>query len=90
MLVVKILGIVDIITALAIYLNINLLFLTIPLFLIHLIKGLASMGADIIGRLYGLVDLISAFVILFHFILPGVLIYFLVIILIFKGVMSML
>lgn len=90
MLVVKILGIVDIITALAIYLNINLLFLTIPLFLIHLIKGLASMGADIVGRLYGFVDLISAFVILFHFILPTVVVYFLVIILIFKGVMSVL
>lgn len=90
MLAVKMLGIADIITAIAIYTNTNLLILTVPLFLIHFIKGLTSLGADPLGKLYGIVDLVSAFVILFHFSLPFVLSAFLIIILLFKGVTSLL
>ena len=90
MLALKVLGIVDIITALALYMNLNLLFLIVPLFLIHLVKGLMSVEADILGRLYGIVDIISAFAILFLFKLPFVVMGFLVIILLFKGVTSLL
>jgi len=91
MLAVKILGIIDIVTALAIYTNITLFFLTIPLFLIHFVKGIASIGADIVGKLYGLVDIISAFVIIFNnFNLPGVMEIFLILVLLFKGVTSLL
>ena len=90
MFVVKILGIIDIITALAIFLDINLLILTVPLFLIHLIKGLMSMVADLLGRIYGIVDIVSAFAILFILNLPFVLEAFLVIILMFKGITSLL
>lgn len=89
MLAVKILGIIDIITALAIYTNTNLLFLTLPLFIIHLVKGIASTGADLVGRIYGLVDVISAIVILFHLNLPVISIL-LILILMFKGVTSLL
>ncbi len=90
MLVVKILGIIDIVTALAIYTNITLFFLTVPLFLVHFVKGVASIGADIVGKIYGLVDVISAFVILFSWNLPGVIEIFLILILLFKGVTSLL
>ncbi len=90
MLALKILGIVDIVTALAIFMNINLLFLTVPLFLIHLVKGVISLGADIIGKLYGIVDLISSVVILFIFDLPVFIELFIVIILLFKGTTSLL
>ncbi len=86
----KVLGVVDIITALAIYMNVNLLFLTVPLFLIHFVKGVLSVGADIVGKLYGLVDLISAVVILFIFDLPVFIEWFVVIILLFKGATSLL
>lgn len=90
MLAVKILGIIDIVTALAIYTNITLFFLTIPLFLVHFVKGIASTGADIVGRLYGIVDIVSAFIILFNMNLPGVIEIFLILILMFKGVTSLL
>ena len=90
MLAVKVLGIIDIVTALAIYTNITLLFLTIPLFLIHLVKGVASVGADIVGKIYGIVDIVSAFVILFSLNLPGVIEILLILILLFKGVTSLL
>ncbi|KHO47412.1 MAG: hypothetical protein QT00_C0002G0064 [archaeon GW2011_AR5] len=89
MLAVKILGIVDIVTAIAIYTNTNLLFLTIPLFIIHLMKGLASVGADIVGKVYGLIDVVSAFIILFHISLPLISIV-IILILLFKGVTSLL
>lgn len=90
MLAVKILGIIDIVTALAIYTNITLFFLTIPLFLVHFIKGIASIGADIVGKLYGLVDIVSAFIILFNLNLPVVVEIFLILILMFKGITSLL
>ena|SRR3989344_457735 len=90
MLALKILGIVDIITALALYMNWNLLFLTVPLFLIHLVKGIMSVEADILGRVYGVVDIIAAFAILFLFNLPFIVDSFLIIILLFKGVTSLL
>ena len=90
MLVVKILGIIDIVTALAIYTNITLLFLTVPLFLVHFVKGVASIGADIVGKLYGLVDIISAFIILFNLNLPFVVEIILILILMFKGITSLL
>lgn len=90
MLVVKILGILDIITALVIYMDINLLVLTVPLFLVHFVKGLTSLAADILGKLYGIVDLISSFIVLFHLNLPFALEAFLIIILLFKGVTSLL
>jgi hypothetical protein len=90
MFALKILGIIDIITALAIFMNWNLLFLTVPLFLIHLVKGLMSLGADIVGKLYGIVDLVSAIAILFLFDFPVVMESFLIIILLFKGFTSML
>lgn len=90
MLAVKILGIIDIVTALVIYTHITLFFLTIPLFLIHLIKGVASMGADIVGKIYGLVDIISAFAILFSLIFPFAIAIFLILVLLFKGVTSLL
>ena len=90
MLFVKILGVIDIMTAIVIYMNSSYLFLTVPLFLIHFLKGIASMGADILGKIYGIVDILSAFVILFslspNFILSG----FLIVILLFKGVTSLL
>ena len=90
MLVVKILGIIDIVTALATYTTITLLFLPIPLFLVHFIKGIASIGADIVGKLYGLVDIISAFIILFNLNLPFVIEIILILILMFKGITSLL
>ena len=90
MLIVKILGILDIVTALVIYFNTNLIFLTVPLFLVHFIKGLTSLGADLLGKIYGIVDLISSFIILFNFNLPVVIEAFLIIILLFKGVTSLL
>lgn len=90
MLAVRILGIIDIITALAIYTNITLLFLTIPLFLIHFVKGIASAGADIVGKLYGIVDVISAFMILLNLNLPFVIEIIMILILLFKGVTSLL
>ena len=90
MVVVKILGMVDILTAIVIFLNVNMLFLTIPIFLIHFVKGITSLAADPLGKLYGIVDLISSFVVLLHIALPGVLSSFLIIILLFKGVMSLL
>ena len=90
MLAVKILGIIDIVTALAIYTHTNLLFLTIPLFLIHLVKGVASLGADIVGKLYGIVDIVSGFAVLFSLIFPFAIAIFLILILLFKGVTSLL
>ena len=90
MLSLKILGIIDILTALAIFMNWNLLFLTVPLFIIHLVKGLLSFGADVIGKLYGFVDIVAAITITFLFNLPFVLESFLIIILLFKGVTSLL
>jgi len=68
----------------------NLLFLTVPLFLIHLVKGIMSVEADILGRVYGVVDIIAAFAILFLFNLPFIVDSFLIIILLFKGVTSLL
>ncbi|MBI4174133.1 MAG: hypothetical protein HY517_00685 [Candidatus Aenigmarchaeota archaeon] len=90
MLVVKVLGIIDIVTALAIYTNITLLFLTFPLFLIHFVKGIASIGADIVGKLYGLVDVISGFIILFNLNLPFVFEIIIILVLLFKGITSLL
>ena len=90
MLMLKVLGVIDIITAFAIFMNINLLFLTVPLFLVHLVKGILSLGADIVGKLYGMVDLVSAVVILFIFDLPVFIEWFVVIILLFKGTTSLL
>ncbi|HLD39309.1 MAG TPA: hypothetical protein VJB05_03280 [archaeon] len=90
MLAVKILGLVDILTAVVIFMNINLLFLTIPIFLVHFVKGITSMAADPLGKLYGSVDLISSFVVLLHIVLPEILSSFLIIILLFKGVTSLL
>ena len=89
MLALKILGIVDIITALALYMNWNLLFLTVPLFVIHITKGIISMGADWIGRIYGFVDIIASFTILFVFNLPLVIDSVIIIILLFKGLTSL-
>jgi hypothetical protein len=88
MLALKVLGLIDILTALALFMNWNLLFLTVPLCLIHLVKGLLSIGADILGKIYGVVDLVSAFAILFLFDF-GVIESFLIIILLFKGFTSM-
>jgi hypothetical protein len=90
MLALKLLGIIDIITALALYLHLNLLFLTVPLFIIHIVKGIASMSGDIVGKLYGTVDILSAFAILFVFAFPFPINEFLIIILLFKGVTSLL
>lgn len=90
MLAVKVLGIIDIVTALAIYTNITLLFLTFPLFLIHFVKGIASIGADIVGKLYGLVDVISGFIILFNLNLPFVFEIIIILVLLFKGITSLL
>ena len=90
MLFVKILGIVDIITAIVIFTHSGALFLTVPLFLIHFIKGIASMGADILGKLYGVVDILSALVTLFGFNPFFLLAYFMIVILLFKGVTSLL
>ncbi len=90
MIALKVLGLIDILTALAIFMNWNLLFLTVPLCLIHLVKGLLSLGADPLGKIYGIVDLVSAFAILFIFDFPVLMESFLIIILLFKGFTSML
>lgn len=90
MLVLKVLGAIDLVTAAALYLNWNMAFLTIPLFLIHVLKGIASMGGDWIAKIYGFVDIVSAFAILFVFTVPFGLEYVLIIILLFKGTMSLL
>lgn len=90
MLILKILGIVDIVTALALFMKLNLFFLVIPLFLIHMIKGLLSLPGDLIGKIYGIVDIISALAITFLFQLPFIFESFLIIVLLFKGVTSLL
>ncbi len=90
MLIVKILGILDIMTAIVIYTNSSLLFLTFPLFLVHFIKGLTSLAADWVGKFYGLVDIIASFIILFNFNLPVAIEALLIIVLVFKGFTSLL
>ncbi len=90
MLVVKILGILDIMTAVVIYTNSSLLFLTFPLFLVHFIKGLTSLAADWVGKFYGIVDIIASFVIMFNLNLQFVIEALLIIVLLFKGFTSLL
>ena len=90
MLIVKILGILDIMTAVVIYTNSSYLFLTFPLFLVHFIKGLTSLAADWIGKFYGVVDIIASFIIMFSINLPVAIEALLIIVLIFKGFTSLL
>lgn len=87
--IVKVLGFVDIITALLIYTNVNLVIVNIFLFIILLIKGFPSLGADWIGKFYGVIDIISAFIILFNLNL-GVIETIFILVLLFKGVTSLL
>ena len=88
MLTLKMLGAIDVITAIALHFNLNMWYFTIPLFLIHILKGIASMTWDWVGKLYGAVDIVSAFAMLFIFTIPLGIEYFLIAILLFKGVMS--
>ena len=90
MLIIKILGILDIMTAVIIYTNSSLLFLTFPLFLVHFIKGLTSLAADWVGKFYGIVDIIASFIIMFGLNLPFVIEALLIIVLMFKGITSLL
>ena len=90
MFIVKVLGILDVLTAVVIYTNSSLLFLTFPLFLVHFIKGLTSLAADWIGKFYGLVDIVASFIILFNLNLPVAIEALLIIVLLFKGVTSLL
>lgn len=90
MLIVKILGILDVMTAVIIYTNSNILFLTFPLFLVHFIKGITSLAADWVGKLYGIVDIIASFIIMFGLNLPFVIEAILIIVLMFKGLTSLL
>lgn len=64
MLLVKILGVVDIIAGLVILFNVHT-GLDFLLFVILFVKGLASMMADNIGKVYGAFDILAAFLILF-------------------------
>ena len=90
MLIVKILGILDIMTAVVIYTNSSYLFLTFPLFLVHFIKGVTSLAADWVGKFYGIVDIIASFIIMFSINLPVAIEALLIIVLIFKGFTSLL
>ena len=58
------LGFIDIISGLVILFNIHTDFSFI-LFLIMLLKGLMSMMADTIGKIYGALDIIAGVIILF-------------------------
>ncbi len=88
MLLVKILGIVDILAGLVILFS----FYTgadIVLFVIMFAKGLTSMMADNLGKIYGAVDIIAGLLILFA-VNPGIGISIaLFLFFIYKGVMSL-
>lgn len=89
MLAVKLLGIADILTALFIYNNFNLPIIVIPLFLVHFAKGVTSLGADPTGKIYGVVDIVSATIMMFNIHVPLLFGSILIIILLFKGATSL-
>jgi len=88
--ILKILGVVDIIAALFLLFWIGAPFwLKFVFILILFVKGIPSLFADLIGKIYGIVDIITAIVLTFSIALPGVVAVLLAIILVFKGLFSM-
>lgn len=85
----KMLGIVDILTALFILFNIYPPYIGLLFFLIHFIKGVISVGADPIGQVYGIVDIVSAFMILLSLNLPMIIEVVVMGVLMFKGITSL-
>jgi hypothetical protein len=86
---VKILGIIDIIAALLILFWVGAPFMIKIFFIIVLlVKGIPSLFADFIGKIYGIVDIITAIVFIFGVNL-GVGSIILAAILMFKGLFSM-
>ncbi len=87
--VVKLLGLVDILAAIVIFTNANIVLLNLLLFIILIVKGIPSLGADWAGKFYGVIDIVTAFVILFGLNL-GLVESLLILVLLFKGVTSLL
>ena len=90
MLLVKIYGIVDLVSALIlIYWPAAPVLLKVVLVIILLIKGLPSLFADLIGKFYGFVDILTA-VVFISTLSFGFFNIFLAAVLIFKGLFSLL
>lgn len=89
MVLIKFLGLVDILAAVIIFFGLFANPLTIVFFVILIAKGLASMGADIAGKFLGVVDIAASFVIVFGIELHVILKSVIVIILLLKGAMSL-
>jgi hypothetical protein len=87
--ILRLLGVVDILTALFILFNIYPPYIGLVFFLIHFGKGVASLGADPVGQIYGIVDIVSAFMILLSLNLPLLIEAPVMGVLMFKGITSL-
>jgi len=86
----KFLGVVDVISALFMIFNVYIGIITLALGLILVVKGISSMFYDVPGLIVGVVDVVSALFLFFSFtgLLPLKVVLFIV--LMGKGVMSFL
>ena len=84
---IKFLGVMDILAAIALVTGFAF-GIGLFIFFVHMIKGLGSMLADPVGKMYGFVDIVAAIAILFVLNLGAVGVVFAVI-LGLKGIMSL-
>ncbi len=88
--IVKILGIMDIIAALLLLFWVGAPFVVKIIFILVLFgKGLTSLFADLVGKVYGIVDLSAAVILLFSIQINIVIAILLAGILVFKGLFSL-
>ncbi|MBI5061166.1 MAG: hypothetical protein HZB67_02530 [Candidatus Aenigmarchaeota archaeon] len=87
---VKILGIMDIIAAFLLLFWVGAPFIVKVVFIIVLlVKGTTSLLADLVGKLYGIVDLATGIILLFAIQIPIVIAILLAGVLAFKGLFSL-